>query len=98
MSKTAIFFVVLIVVLASFIGFKYVQESYKILPIDQKQPTNITAFDFQKWHEFTAPTGKFKVLFPTLPQHATENVDDPKTNEKHKYDIFVSEKEDGTIF
>lgn len=53
---------------------------------------------FQNWHEFAAPLAKFKVLVPVLPQHGTDTLNDPKTKETRKYDIYVSEKDDGTIF
>lgn len=98
MSKTTTLIVAVIVIFAGLIGFRYLKDSYKILPISQKQPTNIAEFNFQTWHEFAAPSGKFKVLFPSLPQHATENVDDPQSNEKKKYEMYVSQKDDGTIF
>lgn len=52
----------------------------------------------ENWHEFTPPTNKFKVLFPTLPQHATEKIGDPKTKEARIYDMYVSQKENGNIF
>lgn len=53
---------------------------------------------FQDWHEFSAPNGEFKVLFPSLPQHAAETINDPKTKEARQYDMYVAQKADGTIF
>lgn len=53
---------------------------------------------FHKWREFTSPTGKFKVLFPALPQHATETVRDRKTQEPGKYDTYVAADEHGQAF
>jgi hypothetical protein len=52
----------------------------------------------EDWHEFTPPSEKFKVLVPTLPQHATEKIGDPKTKEARIYDMYVSQKENGSIF
>ncbi len=52
----------------------------------------------EKWHEFTAPSEKFRVLVPSLPQHATEKLEDPQTKEPRQYDMYVSEKDDGSIF
>lgn len=54
--------------------------------------------DFHNWHEFSPPSAKFKVLVPTPPQHATEKFEDPKTKENRKYDMYVSEADNGTIF
>lgn len=62
--------------------------------VAQKQPEP----EFQNWHEFTPPNGKFKVLLPTLPQHANEKLEDPKTKEPRQYEMYVSEKDNGTIF
>lgn len=52
---------------------------------------------FHNWHEFTAP-GKFKVLLPTLPQHATERQEDPKTRSTKMYDMYVSQQPNGTLY
>ena len=54
--------------------------------------------ELQNWHEFSPPNGKFKVLLPTLPQHANEKLEDPKTKEPRQYEMYVSEKDNGTIF
>ena len=98
MSKISTVFVTLAIIFIVIMGFRMMKDSYMLLPLKEQQPTNLTAFNFQDWHEFTAPSGNFKVLFPALPQHATENVDDPKTKEKRKYDMYVSQQDNGTIF
>ena len=54
--------------------------------------------EFETWHEYTAPEGKFKVLLPVLPQHGQDIVDMPNAPGKREYDLYVSEKDDGTIF
>jgi hypothetical protein len=56
------------------------------------------ASNFLEWREFAAPTGQFKVLLPALPQHATDKILDPKTQEPRKYDTFVSADDEGTAF
>jgi hypothetical protein len=53
---------------------------------------------YETWREFTSPVGDFKVLVPNLPQHATDKIIDPQTKEPRKFDMYVSAKEDGTIF
>jgi len=98
MSKISAILVTLAIIFIAILGFQMMKDPYKILPIDEKQPANLTAFDFQNWHEFSAPSGTFKVLLPGLPQRATENVDDPKTQEKRKYDMYVAQQDNGTIF
>lgn len=54
--------------------------------------------NFAAWHEYIAPSDQFRVLMPTPPHYATENIADPKTSEMRNYQIFVSTKDDGSIF
>lgn len=80
--------------------FKYAQPS---TPATGQKPPALKAPDIEKlnlqnWHEFSEPSQNFKVLFPTLPQHATEKTEDPKTNTTRQYEMFVSEKDNGSIF
>lgn len=53
---------------------------------------------FENWIEFLDPQGQFKVLVPSLPHEAKENVTDKFTNKVLPYQIFVSSKDEGTIF
>lgn len=46
----------------------------------------------QDWHEFISPRHDFKVLVPTLPQHAAETFKDKKR------EAFVSENDVGSLF
>ncbi len=57
-----------------------------------------TGADFSDWREFTPPAGKFKVLLPGLPQHATDKFVDPTTNEPRKYETFVAVDEHESAF
>lgn len=57
-----------------------------------------SALELQKWHEFTSPSHHFKVLMPTLPQHAKEKINDPTTKEARAYDMYVSLKDNGSVF
>ena len=50
------------------------------------------------WYEFTAPDSTFKVLMPGLPHHATESNTEFKTNEMRQHELYVSSKDDGTLF
>lgn len=53
---------------------------------------------FHDWNEYTSPNQQFKVLMPHPPHNAIEDIQDPKTKEMRNYQIFVSAKEDGTLF
>ena len=98
MSRVLGYVVIFGVVFVSFLVVWFAKESYRILPIGESGMGVKEDFSFQNWREFTAPSGKFTVLLPVLPQHATENVNDPETQQKRKYDMYVSEKHNGTIF
>lgn len=100
MSKTIWMFTGAAIVVAGFLLFQYIEKPSKYL----SQTLTTDAFPIsrnngvQSWHEFTPPSNKFKVMFPTLPQHATSKLNEPKTNEPRQYDMYVSEKDNGTIF
>src|SRR5262249_40888926 len=60
-------------------------------------PAKLSLSQFPGWKDFTSDKNSFKVHLPLIPQHATESVSLPN-NEMRKYDMYVSEKPDGTIF
>jgi hypothetical protein len=79
-----------------FLGVMYLKDSYKLLPIQSSK--DVTAAPFADWHDFRSPKGKFNVMMPALPQHASQTVRDPKTNQLRNYEMYVAEKADGSIF
>lgn len=85
--------VALVLIILSVIFFK---DSYRVLPIGNSDPRLMPLF--ADWQEFDAPKEGFKALFPTMPQHAAQTVRDPKTDQLRKYDMYVSERSNGTIF
>lgn len=97
MARLLAFFVLVIIVLAAIYTFK-VSKDFGVHSEKANVEENLTTFDFQDWHEFTAPNNAFKVLMPSLPQHATENIKDKNTGESRKYEMYFSEKADGSIF
>lgn len=50
------------------------------------------------WPEFISQGGEFIVRMPELPQHLQDAVNISHTDKKRKYEIYVSEKKDGSIF
>ena len=50
------------------------------------------------WKEFTPQSGKFKVMLPALPQHASEAVPLPSGQGMIKYDMYLSQEKDGTTY
>lgn len=59
---------------------------------------SLDSLKLENWHEFSPSTGDFQILVPTLPQHVTKTFSNPMTKDVRKYDMFVSEKDNGTIF
>lgn len=111
MTRIVWYILILALVVGSFIAFRAANNSQQAtIPLPEPMtstssstvlPLNKTKQkipEFQNWHEFAAPDNKFKVLLPVLPQHATENVNDPLSKGKRKYDMYVSEEDDGTVF
>lgn len=96
MARFALIATITAALVLGILGISYLKDSYMILPIqDSKQ------FDpapFADWKDFKAPSGKFRVMLPTLPQHATQTAKDPKTQQPRLYDMYVAEKEDGSMF
>lgn len=52
----------------------------------------------ETWHSYTSPNQEFRVLMPGRPIHASDSIKDPKTKEIKQYEIFISNKEDGTLY
>lgn len=66
-----------------------------------EDPSYELAFDsdsIKTWKKFEPISGKFSIMFPSIPQHAIDEVNVPKTNIKRQYEIFVAEELDGTVY
>ncbi len=53
---------------------------------------------FATWKEFTPQSELFKVDLPEPPQYAKDFVEIPDTDKKRRYDMYASEKIDGSLF
>ena len=106
MSKTLLLAIAAAVAIVGFLTYRAFEDPTLITPnFNQLETGSSTAANpalaepnFQLWHEFKSPAEQFKVLLPTLPQHATDKIVDPKTKEPLQYDMFVSEEENGTLY
>lgn len=56
------------------------------------------AQNFATWKEFIPRSGLFKVLLPNAPQYAKDFIPIPDSTQKRRYDMYASEKIDGTLF
>lgn len=100
MVKYVTLFIIVALALLSVLTVRFSKDYYKILPLQNSDPAKIDLekYNFQDWKEFDSPNGRFQVMLPTIPQQATENIKNPKTGETRKYDMYVSERLNGTIF
>lgn len=83
----------LVLLILAMIFFK---DSYKVLPLQGSDPSGVSKF--ADWREFKAPQGTFQAKFPTVPQHASQSVRDPKTQQLREYEMYVGEEGNGSIF
>lgn len=97
MSKTLWLASGVAVAIVGFLFLRTVESPSRVNRQEMTVASNDTK-QIQDWHEFSPASEKFKVSFPVLPQHATESLVDPKTKETRQYDMYVSEKDNGTIF
>lgn len=87
MQKILALLAVILIALMIFISIYFAKDAYQILP---GMPPATPIGNIAGWHEFSAPH-HFKVMLPSIPQHATESIVDPKTKENKKYDMYVAE-------
>lgn len=100
MSKTFWLIIGASIAIVGFLVFRNLEEPAKFSPNRMTSETSPIEKNgnLQSWHSFRSPSNKFNAMFPTLPQHATSKINEPKTQEPRQYDMYVSEKDDGTIF
>lgn len=97
MPKLPVIITIGAVALISLFALHYIEIPNSLLTSKSSTVSELPETEKQKWHQFTV-SPSFEVQFPTLPQHATEKIEDPKTKEPRQYEMFVSEKDNGTIF
>lgn len=94
MNKGGIIVVSLAILAA---GLFYVKQEAKDPSVAQKAAA-IEAENFATWQEFKPRSGLFSVLLPHAPQYAKDFIPIPGSDQKRRYDMYVSEKIDGTLF
>ena len=73
------------------------KNAYKILP-GLTSPEMPALKPFANWLEFEPQSKAFKVQVPAVPQSAQQIVELPGSNKKRHYEMFASEKLDGSLF
>jgi len=105
MSRAITLLIILVVILAGFLTFRF-SQNVKMPPSineeapPQKQPNSnlMEGSDYHKWREYSSSKGHFKIMLPGIPQHVTEQMTDPKTHELRKYDTIIAGGEGGPAF
>lgn len=87
MARTLVLIILIGVLVATVFIYHFSSQYPNYLPI--KEQLGKTSL---QWISYTPPSEKFRVLFPLMPQNAKQTVG------KRVYDMYVSEKGDGTLF
>lgn len=101
MSRMLSLIIIALIVATGYFSIRYFKDSFNTTEGTSpmvESAAMVPAPKYHDWHEFKSSIGKFKVLLPVLPQHATEKLQDPKTKQIRDYDMYVSENSDGSIF
>lgn len=99
MGKFATLLVSLILLfLCMFYFFPSLKNTYKSLPGDFKSSTLPDSKVFSSWKEFVPQSRLFLVKLPSDPQYAKDLVAIPNSDQKRRFDMYASEKIDGTLF
>lgn len=98
MNRMGIVFVSLVIFL---LGLYYLTRDSKNFGVVKSQSTsaqNSAMEIFENWTPFKPKSDLFKVLLPHPPQYAKDLVPIPGSDKKRRYDMYASEKIDGTLF
>lgn len=88
-------FALLALILVAVIFFTTESKTEKVLLGGISQKESAIALD---WKEFVARSGNFKALLPSDPQYAKQGVEIPNSDKKRRYELYASEKVNGTVF
>jgi hypothetical protein len=58
----------------------------------------VTSQEHNEWRSYVPPSGKFTVALPVVPQHATDTVNDITTQQLRRYEMYVAESADDTVY
>lgn len=98
MARISVIIILVILFVLAFFYFvpELKNESFK--GISQTSTQTANSENFSTWEEFLPRSGLFKVLLPQKPQYAKDLVAIPGSDKKRRYDMYASEKIDGTLF
>jgi hypothetical protein len=93
MNKSAKVLIFLLVVGGVLYLLLHSKEAYKLLTQNSSEHNSLA-----DWKKFVPHSEKFEVFLPSTPQYMKEAEPLPHTDKKRFYEMYVSEKLDGTLF
>jgi len=96
MGRVFLFVFLVILGFVSYFVVVTYQDTYRVLPGDLSEPAPVDVY--REWRLFTPESGAFAVLLPVMPNMTQDRVEDPNSDELRLYDIYVAEKNNGTVF
>lgn len=96
MKRSLVYLILSLFILAAIISAYYSKDAYEVLPINTA--LNEEPMLKESWFNYDAPGGQFKVSLPLLPQTATQNLTDPKTDQIKHYEMYVAQTDAGNIY
>jgi len=109
MSKFTTVVVIVIVFLIGFLMIRYSTDNMKPSNSGNMKTSNkeITSTmpvvkqslmpNFEGWREFSPASGKFKVMFPSIPQNTSDSILDKRLNQLLEYNTFIATEENGPV-
>lgn len=99
MSRVGIIIICLVIILLGVFYFTpSLRDTFKSSSGGISSSSASESENFSTWKEFVPRSKLFQVLLPSQPQYAKDIVDVPGTDQKRRYDMYASEKIDGTLF
>lgn len=95
-TRVAWLTVIGLLILGTAVIFMKAKDLYKAVPGDI-QPKDVQS-SYYEWYAFSSRDGEFKVMLPTPPQSAQETLQDQRTGEKVRYDVYISAKGEAALF
>lgn len=97
MNRLVIYFILFVTLIAILLSTYFAKDSYKLIPVNTNLNEKALPLS-ETWFPYDSPDGNFNVSLPLLPQTATQNLVDPNTDEKRRYEMYVAQTDSGLIY
>lgn len=96
MARAIFIILIALLLIGLFMMFRREEKAVPAPTATEQKVT--TTGSYGEWILYSEKDGKFRIYFPTLPQYATQNIVDPKTQQMRKYEMYIAETNDGSSF